>query len=329
MAQEVLLYQQSHSKLGYLKTIEGYLTKGIAMKAKIIAVALAALAGTTGAQAAGLTSLFNSPGSTLLSDNSAELLINVDGSVDGNGIGTITSGDIFVTILGIGDIGGTQIGGVTAYNELTAISALKISGAPSSTFTNAQGATVGVFAAEALSAADSAYFNWATGSILGGTFSFTSALGAVNNGTTFGLVFEDSANDYSRNSGTIQQNITSATGGTAVLKLGIDITKGDAVQVIAPTNLASFGVLPPNTQVASSSIFIDGTVLAENWLGLDFSDNFTAGNGGFASPEASSAWPIYDNLDFTVTANRLPEPGTLALAGLGLLGLSAGRRRKN
>ena len=79
------------------------------------------------AHASPVAPLFLTDGTgTLLSDNSAEIFydMNTNGNVD--------VGDIFVSIVGINTIEGTsdpsvQIGGVTDYNEITAIQAAKIS----------------------------------------------------------------------------------------------------------------------------------------------------------------------------------------------------------
>jgi len=306
------------------------------MKRTILTAALVAAGfGIGGAQAASLTTLFNdAPANTLLSDNSAEALIDVDGD------GTVSVGDILFGILDIGDIQGTQIGGVTAYNELTIIQANKIlSFAPvDSDFNpgngitaNSQGVFMGFYTAGALTAADTALFDWSTGSILGGTYTFNTAFGATNDGKTLALVFEDSANNATRET-TIQNGLDIHTDGDARLLVTIDTATdaGDTVQVIAPINpfTAPGLVGATNTSYAGSSFFLDGTIAQQNWPALFFLQDITAGTGGFSTPSATTAWPIFDNIDFTVTAQRVPEPAALALLGIGLLGMGFARRNK-
>lgn len=303
------------------------------MKRTILAAALLAASGlgATAAHATAVSGLFNTSGNTLLSDNSAEYWIDRDES------GTISVDDILFGILDIGDIQGTQIGGVTSYNELTIIQANKISSA-GVTFLSGQGVEIGNFSAVALGAGDSNYFDWSLGTIdldgdpltLDDRFTFSTAFGATNDGKTLALVFEDTANNATRETD-IQTAMTAHSDGDERLLVTIDtaVDSGDRITVFAPVNpiLAAATVGVPNTSYEGSSFFLDGTIAQQDWPGLFFNAEITAGTGGFATPSTGSAWPIYDNIDFTVTATRVPEPASLALLGLGLCGLGLTRRR--
>ena len=78
-----------------------------------VGLAVLSLALTATATAVEVAGLFNVGVPTLLSDNSAELLINRDGSSGPSGAPSVTSGDIIVTIAGISTIGPTTVGSGT------------------------------------------------------------------------------------------------------------------------------------------------------------------------------------------------------------------------
>lgn len=265
---------------------------------------------------------------TLFSDNSADFIIDGDGDPT-----TVGVGDILVTIVGINTIEGTStqtIGAGTSYNELTAITAVKISSV-SGSFVNPQGLTMAQYYGVPLTAGDTAVFDWATGTIAGG-LTFTTQAGLVNDGIQFGLLYEDAAQNYTRGSD-VQSGLTFATDGTYRLTLGLDAGNGDYLTVLAPVSLlqvAAFAAANPSTAIDLSNISLNGSIIGQDWGSLMFFMDFTGGNGGFSTPTPGSGWPIFDNLDFTVRAQQIPEPGSFLLMGIGLLaaGLVSRMRRR-
>lgn len=263
--------------------------------------------------------LINSP--TLLSDNSAELLIDRDENFE------VSAGDILVTMTGITTIHSTTIGSGTAYNEVTALTAIKIisrndvdvgPGGPDDSF-GTQNIDLYEFLAGPVEESDAAWFDWSAGTInLDGAgepdFFFPPVSGTANNGELLGFVYEDPAQNYNR-SGGIQAGLDSTSDGILRLTIGINTGKSDFLSVRAPLYPAAFGTVPSSTAIDNTNIALDATILAQNWTPLNFNDNFTGGNGGFSSPESSSEWPIYDNLDFTVTVVPEITPGACRMTG--------------
>ena len=260
--------------------------------------------------------LFSSGVATLLSDNSAEFHINRD--ADPN----VTVGDILFTIVGISSISGVNIGSGTAYDEVTALSAVRIVSGPTNPHINFQGITVATYIGMPLDAADAAYFNWATGQIDllgdGGApdLTFPVFSGLTNDGKLFGIVLEDAGQNFDRDS-TLQTGIGTATDGSLRLVVNVDPTVDslDTIAVQAPVSVAAISILPPVTFIQATSIFIDATIAQQSWPGLNFNADFDGGNSGLSTSTASSQWPIFDNLDFTVTAvtyacgNGILDPG--------------------
>ena len=131
-----------------------------------------------------------------------------------------------------------------------------------------------------------------------------------------------------RRDSTIAAGIASATDGALRAAISVVPANGDYLTAQGPLDVADFATIPAATSIENSSIGLDGTITYQNWPGLTLFTNITGGNGGFSTPTANSQFPVFDNLDFTVTASQIPEPGTILLLGSGLFGLAVFGRRK-
>jgi PEP-CTERM motif len=110
---------------------------------------------------------------------------------------------------------------------------------------------------------------------------------------------------------------------TPVTAFGADLFAFD--QFASPNaSITIFGVDDVTIigQITNIGLTLAGSFVG--WSDLNGIGSFVMGYGG-ALP---TFIPNIDNLEFGTAAASVPEPGTLALLGLGLAGLAAGRRRR-
>ncbi|WP_367154416.1 hypothetical protein [Methylomonas sp. HYX-M1] len=308
------------------------------MKIDKLAMTLLAASASLQANATNINDLLLKQSPALLSDNSAEYLINVDDSVNAAGGATLTKGDILFAIVGFNSIGGTNIGSGTSINELTAFAAVKVMDGRDVDLgplgpddqDGPQNVDLWQYRLGALEANDRAYFDWSTGNILGGMYTFDAAkLGAQNDGIFVGALYEDSANDYGRD-GFVQDGINSATNGELRLTLGLS-GPNDYFSSIAPLNVDEFLSVAYATAITNTNLGFQVTVLNATFPGLDIGKFVTGGNGGLSRPSGDSEFPIFDNLDWTIIASQpnppLPEPTSLALLVIGVLSMAVYSRQ--
>lgn len=151
--------------------------------------------------------------------------------------------------------------------------------------------------------------------------------------TTITLTNNAAQSQTVRANGTVDLFFSSSLGGLTFANPLVSLSATTGFVTLAPGATQSFGpltdadtiVMTPLASLFSVSGGGQFSITCESLSGI----SLTGGGGNVGSTQATTAGCgasiVYD---YTPTTNRVPEPASMALVGLGMMGLAAIRRRK-
>ena len=283
---------------------------------------------STAVSAAPVSTLFVN-GQNRFSDSSAEVAFRPTATGFQQITGPLQVGDLFFSVAdydgAFSPIGKSPTSAGT--NELTALALVQIQ-----SFVPISSAACSFSAV--LSAGCSTFNMGAVGASTFNSFLTSFGIAPSNPGglaitnNTIAIFLEDPARNFTRE-GTIAAGFQ--TGGDGTLRLVADLIRanGDGFVANAPTSTNDFSA-PANKGKPLGNFNFDGTITGQFFPGFVFGPNIT-GDGTLSSPPTSSGtqFPIFDQSSVNVDIRVIPEPATLALLGLGLIGIAASQRKKH